>query len=224
LESGNSDGGSGLLTVWGRKTSSNVQALMWCIGELRLQYQRHDAGHSYGGTDTDEFFQKNPNRTVPVLQDGTNPPLWETGCVLRYLASKYADDCFWPTDLLARTEIDRWAEWSKINVAMEFTVPVFWQVVRTPEQDKDHEAIRIAVAALEQKFEIATNRLEEQPFLAGSELTLADIQFGHVLFRYFNIDIPRANLPALADYHERLKERPAYVEHVMVSYDELQVD
>ena len=25
-----------VLTVWGRKTSSNVQALMWCIGELGL--------------------------------------------------------------------------------------------------------------------------------------------------------------------------------------------
>ena len=28
---------SSMLTVWGRKTSSNVQALMWCIGELGLQ-------------------------------------------------------------------------------------------------------------------------------------------------------------------------------------------
>jgi hypothetical protein len=27
-----------MLTVWGRKTSSNVQALMWCIGELGLAY------------------------------------------------------------------------------------------------------------------------------------------------------------------------------------------
>jgi len=197
---------------------------MWCIGELGLQYRRYDVGHRYGGTDTDEFFQKNPNRTVPVLQDGTNPPLWETGCVLRYLANMYADDCFWPTDLLARTEVDRWAEWSKINVAMEFTVPVFWQVVRTPEQDKDHEAIRIAVAALEQKFEIATIRLEGQPFLAGNEFTLADVQFGHVLFRYFDIDIQRENLPALSDYYERLKKRPAYMEHVMVPYDELQID
>ncbi|MCL7866699.1 glutathione S-transferase, partial [Klebsiella pneumoniae] len=23
-----------MLTIWGRKTSSNVQALMWCVGEL----------------------------------------------------------------------------------------------------------------------------------------------------------------------------------------------
>ena len=34
-----------MLTIWGRKTSSNVQALMWCIGELGLPYERHDAGH-----------------------------------------------------------------------------------------------------------------------------------------------------------------------------------
>jgi len=36
------------LTVWGRKTSSNVQALMWRIGELQLPYKRHDIGHKYG--------------------------------------------------------------------------------------------------------------------------------------------------------------------------------
>lgn len=40
-----------MLVVWGRKTSSNVQALMWCIGELGLAYERHDAGHIYGVTD-----------------------------------------------------------------------------------------------------------------------------------------------------------------------------
>ena len=34
-----------MLTIWGRKTSSNVQALMWCVGELGLPYTRHDAGH-----------------------------------------------------------------------------------------------------------------------------------------------------------------------------------
>lgn len=42
-----------MLTVWGRKTSSNVQALMWCIGEMELPYVRHDIGHKYKGTETD---------------------------------------------------------------------------------------------------------------------------------------------------------------------------
>ena len=84
-----------MLTIWGRKTSSNVQALMWCVGELGLDYLRFDVGHRYGGTDSEAFYQLNPNRTVPVLQDDENPPLWETGAILRYLASRYADDAFW---------------------------------------------------------------------------------------------------------------------------------
>ena len=28
-----------MLTIWGRKTSSNVQALMWCVGELGLAWR-----------------------------------------------------------------------------------------------------------------------------------------------------------------------------------------
>lgn len=148
-----------MLTIWGRKTSSNVQALMWCIGELGLDYLRFDVGHRYGGTDGEAFYQLNPNRTVPVLQDGDNPPLWETGAILRYLASRYADDAFWPGDLLARTEVDRWAEWSKQNIALGFTAPVFWRVVRTPAAERDPQAIAAAVTALEQKLAIAEARL-----------------------------------------------------------------
>jgi len=82
------------LTVWGRKTSSNVQALMWCIGELGLPYERYDVGHRFGGNDTPEFLAMNPNGTVPVLQDGLNQPIWETGAIRRYLAGRYGDAPF----------------------------------------------------------------------------------------------------------------------------------
>ncbi|MBU1174872.1 MAG: glutathione S-transferase family protein [Alphaproteobacteria bacterium] len=210
-----------MLVVWGRRTSSNVQALMWCIGELGLAYKRHDVGHKFGGTDTEAFGRLNPNRSVPVLQDGSNSPLWETGAILRYLANRYAGEPFWPAELIARTEVDRWAEWAKINIAMGFTGPVFWRVVRMPASDCDPDAIRQAVLALEDKLAIAEARLASQPYLVGQALSLADIQFGHVLFRYFDIGVDRADLPNLAAYYARLTERPAYREHVMVSYDDL---
>jgi glutathione S-transferase len=212
-----------MLTVWGRKTSSNVQSLMWCLGELDLEYERHDIGHHFGGTDSAEFFALNPNRTIPVIRDGTNPPLWESGCILRYLANTYAKDSFWPVDPLRRAEVDQWAEWSKLNVASEFTVPIFWRVVRTPEPERDHAAIDKAVLFLEKKLGIANTLLEQQSYLVGNSFTLADIQFGHVLFRYFDIEINRAPLLALSEYHKRLKARNAYREHVMISYDELRL-
>ena len=212
-----------MLKVWGRKTSSNVQALMWCIGELGLEYERFDAGHIYGGTDTPEFIAMNPNQTVPVLQDGENTPLWETGAILRYLANRYADDAFWSKDLLARSEVDKWAEWAKLNIAVGFTVPIFWKVVRTDPNDQDPTAIQAAVTSLENKLRIAEQKLTTTDNLAGNNFTLADIQFGHLLFRYYDIDIKRAEFPALATYYDKLTKRPAYQKHVMVSYDELRV-
>ncbi|MDP5216793.1 glutathione S-transferase family protein [Ruegeria sp. 2205SS24-7] len=212
-----------MLTIWGRKTSSNVQALMWCVGELDLPYQRHDVGHRFGGLDTEAFAALNPNRTIPVLQDGEAAPIWETGAILRYLAARYGDDAFWPADPVQRAEIDKWAEWAKLNIAMGFTVPIFWHVVRTAPDQRDAKAIRHAIESLEQNLIIAEAQLAAQPFLAGQTFSLADIQLGHILFRYYDIDIDRRALPALSAYYDRMTQRPAYQEHVMISYEELRV-
>jgi glutathione S-transferase len=210
-----------MLTVWGRKTSSNVQALMWCIGELGLPYERYDVGHRFGGNDTPEFLAMNPNGTVPVLQDGLNQPIWETGAILRYLAGRYGDAPFWPSDPAVRAPADQWAEWAKINVTLAFTGPVFWRVVRTAPSRRDPVAIAAALEKLHAILAIAEAQLARHAFLAGGDFTLADIQFGHVLYRYFDIDIPRPSWPNVERYYHQLTQRQAFREHVMVSYDEL---
>ena len=212
-----------MLTVWGRKSSSNVQALMWCIGELGLAYERIDAGFKYGVNDTAEFLAMNPNGTVPVLREDAGEPLWETGAIIRYLAAQHGDEAFWPDDARRRAQIDKWAEWAKLNITLNFTGPVFWRVVRTAPALQDQQAIAAALTALGAKLDIAERQLERHRFLAGDDLTLADIQFGHVLYRYFDIDIPRPSLPRLERYYGNLTERPAFREHVMVSYEELRV-
>ena len=212
-----------MLTVWGRKSSSNVQALMWCIGELDLAYERIDAGFRYGVNDTAEFLAMNPNGTVPVLREDDGEPLWETGAIIRYLAAQHGSEAFWPKEERRRAQIDKWTEWAKLNVAMNFTGPVFWRVVRTAPALQDQQAIAAALTALGAKLDIAEKQLERHRFLAGDDLTLADIQFGHVLYRYFDIDIPRPSLPRLERYYGNLTERPAFQEHVMVSYEELRV-
>lgn len=212
-----------MLTVWGRKTSSNVQALMWGIGELGLPYERHDAGHRYGGLNTPAFRAMNPNGTVPVLRDGEGEPLWETGAILRYLADRYGSGPFWPSDTTARAQVDKWAEWAKLNVAMNFTSPIFWRVVRTAPTDQNYAAIARAVEQLDRFLDIAEARLFQSIFLFSDDLTMADIQFGHVLYRYFDIPIVRKEHPALLRYYNMLSSRPAFCEHVMISYDELRV-
>ncbi len=209
-----------MLTVYGRATSSNVQALLWGLEELGLTYDRIDCGEIYGGLDTPEFLAMNPHGRIPVLKvDDT--ALFETGAILRYLATIHASESFWPADPLERAQIDMWAEWSKYEVSGRFTGPVFWRTARTKPENRDPKLIRENVDRLEAELIKADARLGDMPYLCGDTLTLADIQLGHVLYRYFDIDIDRRNLTALRAFYERLTERPTYRKTVMISYEDL---
>lgn len=210
-----------MLTVWGRRSSSNVQAVVWCIEELKIPYKRINAGFTYGVTGTDEYLAMNPNGTVPTLQDGDNEPIWESGAILRYLATRYGDEDFWPREPVGRAYIDKWAEWSKLNIALLFTGPIFWRVARTPVERQDPAAIESAVSEFESALAIADHQLQNNQYIAGRNFTLADIQFAHVLYRYFDIPIERAGLSAVASYYKRISKRKAYLEHVAIPYDEL---
>lgn len=209
-----------MLTVYGRITSSNVQALLWGLEELGLTYERLDYGEVYGGTDTPEFLAMNPHGKIPVLRDGETA-LFETAAILRYLASQHGAETFWPKDPLKRAEVDMWAEWAKHDVAEGFTGPVFWENTRKKPKNRDSALIRANLDRFEGELAKGEARLARLPFLCGKVFTLADVQFGHVLYRYFDIDIARRTLPAVRAYYDRLCERPAYQSTVMVPYEAL---
>jgi glutathione S-transferase len=207
-----------MITVHGRKTSSNVQALLWGLEEMGLAYERIDRGGRFGGLDAPDYLALNPHGRIPTVEVG-GQALWETGAILRYFAGQCGESGFWPAEGLARARVDMWADWAKNEVALLFTRPVFWQAVRVPEARRDPVALQAAVTAFEAQLAKAEARLAVQAHLAGEDFSLADVMLGHVLYRYFDIEIARAEMPALRAYAGRLAERPAYRKTVMVSYD-----
>ncbi len=64
----------------------------------------------------------NPNGRVPVLSDGDGQPIFESASILRYLANRYGDDVFWPKRMAARAQIDKWAEWGKMEFWSYFSL------------------------------------------------------------------------------------------------------
>jgi glutathione S-transferase len=210
-----------MITVHGRATSSNVQIVMWAIGELALPHRRLDVGGAFGGTDTPEYLAANPNGLVPAIQDG-DVTLFESAAILRYLGAKYADEPFWPKDASKRARLDQWADWGRST----FTPPmgqIFGQLVRTRQSERNAATVASLEAQLRRIAGIADQRIGKGPWLAGADFTFADIPFGHQLHRYFTMAFDRAETPNLVAYYERLKGRPAFVEHAMVSYEPLRV-
>lgn len=209
-----------MITVYGRRTSSNVQIVMWTMAELGIEHERFDYGHRFGGLDTPEFGALNPNRLVPVIRDG-DLVIWESGAILRYLAAKYAPEGFWPRDPAERAPVDMWAEWGKVTMTAAFTGPIFWGTVRTPSSQQDEAALKKAFERFDRLLDMLERQLGDRSFVVGDRLTTADIVIGHLLYRYHEIEIPRQERPVLSRYYAALCERPAYRQHVMVSFDEL---
>jgi glutathione S-transferase len=213
-----------MLTIHGRATSSNVQLVMWAVGELDLPHERLDVGHVHGGTDTPAFRAMNPRGLVPVLCDG-DLEVWESCAILRYLAARYGDGgAFWPADPASRARVDMWAEWGKNELSQAFTVPIFWSRVRTAARDRDAAALTAAIARFETHLDLLEAQLDGRAYVTGDLLSVADIVIGHLLFRWFDIDVPRRPRTNISAYYQRLVARPAYRRHVMVDYDALRVE
>lgn len=209
-----------MLEIWGRNTSSNVQIVMWVVAELGLEHQRVDWGGAFGGNNDPEYRMMNPNGLIPTIRDG-DCVVWESAAILRYLPARYGGETFWPTDPARRAPLDMWAEWTKTSFAPPLINRVFWQLIRTPAAERDQAVIADGIARLKTLAPLIDARIGSGPYLDGEHLCFADIMVGHTLYRYFTLDFERADTPNLAAYYQRLQERPAYRDHVMVSYESL---
>ena len=77
-----------MIKIWGRNTSSNVQKVMWAIGEMKLPHERIDVGGAYGKNNEPPYLAMNPNGLVPTLEEEDGFTLWELNSIVRYLAAK----------------------------------------------------------------------------------------------------------------------------------------
>lgn len=209
-----------MLTVWGRRSSFNLQKVMWLVGELDLPHRHIPAGGDFGVKDTPEFLAMNPHGRVPVIDDD-GVIVWESQTILRYLAAKYGQDRFWSDDPAERSHNERWMDWSQATLQPDFLMGVFWGFYRTPEAKRNTLAVNAKVRACARHFQLLDRILADRPFLCGDALTLADIPAGTSLYRYFEIDIERPAVPNVEAWYRRLQDRPAYREHVMVPFGEL---
>ncbi|HZD24657.1 MAG TPA: glutathione S-transferase, partial [Alphaproteobacteria bacterium] len=198
----------------GRSNSVNVQKVMWTIGELGLAHERLDVGGQFGRNDEDWYLAMNPMGRVPVLDDN-GYVLWESHAIVRYLAAMHSPGELYPEDPQARGDAEKWMDWKLGFLQPPMTV-VFWGLVRTPPEQRDMEAIRANAKQAEALFTLLDRHLESRDYIAASHLTIGDIPVGAMTYRWYGLDIEHPELPALRAWYERLTQRQAFADHVML--------
>ncbi len=205
------------ITLYGRKTSVNVQKAVWVLEELRVPYAQVELGLNFGGVDTAEYLAMNPNGLVPTLKDG-ELVLWESHAIVRYLSASYGAGNLWPEAPKARAIADQWTDWTAMRFQPAWGA-VFSAVARTKPEARDKKAVAAAMKAVEPCFRILEAQLRRTPYLAGERLTYGDIAAGALLYRWYTMDVERPPLAGVDGWYERLKARPAYVKGVCIDYD-----
>ena len=189
--------------VW--TTPNGFKALI-ALEELELPYRTHWVDITKGDQQKPEYIAINPNSKIPAIVD-EGVRVFESGAVLIYLAEKAGK--LLPASGQARFDTLAW---------MFFNVggpgPMFGQLGFFSKfaKEKVPMAIERYTKEAERLLKVLDTRLGETAYLAGAELSIADI----INFTWANagrtfLGLDYTPYPNLVRWLDELAARPAFV-------------
>ena len=202
-----------MLKLWGRNTSSNVQKVLWALAEMKIPFERIDAGGAFGKTTEPFYVAMNPNSRVPTLEEEDGFTMWESNSIIRYLAAKHSASVLEPADLKLRARAQLWMDWQLAVIGPAIT-PVFWQLIRTPPDKRDQKAIATSKEQTVAAAKIMDGQLGRTAYMAGDAFSYGDIPVGIMIYRYMQLIPERPATPSLDRWYAAISSRPAFREQV----------
>jgi glutathione S-transferase len=128
-----------------------------------------------GGQQQPAYAALNPNKRMPVLEDG-DFVLWESNAILQYLAAKEPAGGLWPSDIRGQADVARWLNWEAAHWTPACTPFAFERVMKKLAGLGEPNPAEIARG--EQLFHplaaVLNGHLRGRKWLLGSDLTIAD--------------------------------------------------
>eukprot|EP00164_Ancoracysta_twista_P001182 GFYU01001553.1.p1 GENE.GFYU01001553.1~~GFYU01001553.1.p1 ORF type:complete len:227 (-),score=79.83 GFYU01001553.1:130-810(-) len=156
--------------VWSLILATGLDKEITCK-ELNLGKGEHKAA---------DYVALNPNGNVPFLQDG-DFGVYESGAIMRYLCNKYTDkvpDHWYPRDLQGRALVDQYLDWHHTNTRKGVLFFFHRYAAKAvfgiePVESRKKEGLDMYTKVI--KF-INDNNLAKNDFVAGPQMTVADLQ------------------------------------------------
>ena len=187
--------------------NSRAVRVVWLFEELGLTYELKMFKLGDKRMRGSEYKKTHPMGRVPALEDG-DITMFESGAIIQYVLAKYGEDRLIPD--VSSPEFSTYLQWFHYAEGM-LMPPVNTLVVETlflPEGKRNLTNIARATKLLNKMLDPINERLVDREYLAG-EFTAADIITGHACIVSSRRAGDISDKPNLADYLERLSERPA---------------
>ncbi|KAL5277829.1 GstD1 family protein [Megaselia abdita] len=155
---------------------------------------------------TPEFLAINPQHTVPTLVDD-GFPLWESRSILSYLVDKYGkDDSLYPRDDKKRALVNQRLYFDSGVLYQRFGEYFYPQIFAKAPADPDK------LKRFEEALGFLNTFLDGQTYVAGENLTIADLSiFAGVSF-FFLTGIDEKSYTNIQRWYSHLKETVPVIE------------
>ena len=166
------------------------------------------------GNRREELLHLNPSGEVPVLVETDGLVVADSQAIAEYLEEAYPEPALTGRSPGSRAEVRRLVGWFDRKFDREVTQrlleeKIMKRMVRSGQPDS--HAIRLANANLHIHLQYVAWLSDRRAWLAGDQLTLADIAAAaHLSVVDYLGDIPWAGHPEAKDWYARVKSRPSF--------------
>ena len=153
----------------------------------------------------------NPNGKVPVLVDD-GFVLSESCAIMQYLADGKPGQTLYPTEPLARADVNRWMFWG----CQHFTQPIgqiAWENVwkkMVSGEDADLALVAHGAHNLARAATVLDRHVADRTWLVGEGVTLADYAVAAPLIVSERARLPLGDYPQLLAWYARVQALPAW--------------
>jgi glutathione S-transferase len=177
----------------------------WVLQELGVPFESHRVDLQAGDARTPDFLKLNKASKIPVLVDGSNV-VTESVAIVVYLAEKYPEKKLFPSDLVGRSQANRWM----LFVATELEQPLWRMAKHTvlyPEADRIPAEIELAKRDFREMIPVLEEHLAGRDFMIGDAFGVVDAVTAYTL-DWANLEGLLDGAPRCRAYMERMYQRP----------------
>jgi glutathione S-transferase len=160
---------------------------------------------------------EDPLRHLPVLIDEDGTTATGVWAAVDLLESDYPEVPLVPADAGERGETLRLLDWTLTKFHDEVTRRIVFEKAAQAHtgnplrRPPNMEAVRAGRASLQEHLAFLAPLAEGRGFLAGRDLTLADLALAaHISALDYYGEVPWTDNPAIAEWYVRLKSRPSF--------------
>jgi len=204
-----------MITIYGSDLSGPANKVRFVANHIGVEYEYRRINLREGEQKQDWFLKINPIGKVPAMSDN-DFCLFESGAICKYLCEKTSSDLY-PKDLKQRAVVEQWSDFATLHI-MTNVAKVTYNRLFAPRMGfpVSQEFISDGLKFLEQNLPHVEKQLEQHKYLAGAQMTLADITLlaaldpcelsGIDLAKYSKITVWRNALRAQSFYTKCHKE------------------